>query len=92
MSFFSKLEYYNFLSLEINPTVEKFCEQPIKIEIIQENKKAFKKRIHKEDFELYDRCVLNALNMDIRYNNIWSYLQKITIKINSIWSYLQTIF
>ena len=36
--FYSNLEYYNFLSLEINPKIEKFCEQPVKIEIIQENK------------------------------------------------------
>lgn len=35
--FFSNLEYYNFLSLEINPDVEIFCEQPLKIEIIQNN-------------------------------------------------------
>ena len=26
--FYSNLEYYNFLSLEINPEVKKFCEQP----------------------------------------------------------------
>ncbi len=36
--FYSNLEYFNFLSLEISPIVEKFCEQPMKIEIIQENK------------------------------------------------------
>lgn len=36
--FFSDLEYYNFLSLEINPMVDTFCEQPAKIEIIEENK------------------------------------------------------
>lgn len=35
--FYSNLEYYNFLSLEINPKVEAFCEQPLKIEIIQDN-------------------------------------------------------
>ena len=35
--FFSNLEYYNFLSLEINPEVNSFCEQPLKIEIIQDN-------------------------------------------------------
>lgn len=35
--FFSNLEYYNFLSLEINPEVESFCEQPLKIEILQNN-------------------------------------------------------
>lgn len=26
--FYSNLEYYNFLSLEINPKVSSFCEQP----------------------------------------------------------------
>lgn len=36
--FYSNLEYYNFLSLEINPEVSTFCEQPLKIEILQENK------------------------------------------------------
>lgn len=36
--FYSNLEYYNFLSLEINPKVDKFCEQPLKIELLQENK------------------------------------------------------
>lgn len=36
--FFSNLEYYNFISLEINPEVETFCEQPLKIEVIQNNK------------------------------------------------------
>lgn len=35
--FFSNLEYYNFLSLEMNPEVESFCEQPLKIDVIQEN-------------------------------------------------------
>lgn len=35
--FYSNLEYYNFLSLEINPEVDTFCEQPLKIEIIQDN-------------------------------------------------------
>lgn len=33
---FSNLEYYNFLTLETNPQVETFCEQPLKIEIIQD--------------------------------------------------------
>lgn len=33
--FFSNLEYYNFLTLEVNPTVQTFCEQPLKIEIVQ---------------------------------------------------------
>ena len=36
--FFSKLEYMNFLSLELDPTVEKFCEQPLKIQITEDNK------------------------------------------------------
>lgn len=36
--FYSNLEYFNFLSLEINPMVERFCEQPLKIEILQENR------------------------------------------------------
>lgn len=36
--FFSNLEYYNFLSLEMNPEVECFCEQPLKIDIVLENK------------------------------------------------------
>lgn len=36
--FYSNLEYFNFLSLEINPNVKEFCEQPLKIEIVQENK------------------------------------------------------
>lgn len=36
--FYSNLEYFNFLSLEISPIVETFCEQPLKIEIIQDNK------------------------------------------------------
>ena len=36
--FYSNLEYFNFLSLEINPKVKKFCEQPLKIDLIQENK------------------------------------------------------
>lgn len=35
--FFSNLEYYNFLSLEMNPEVESFCEQPLKIDIVQDN-------------------------------------------------------
>lgn len=36
--FYSNLEYYNFLSLEIDPKVDKFCEQPLRIELLQENK------------------------------------------------------
>ena len=35
--FYSNLEYYNFLSLEINPKVSSFCEQPLKIKLLQEN-------------------------------------------------------
>ncbi len=38
VTLFSTLEYYNFLSLEMNSDVEKFCEQPLKIEIIQDGK------------------------------------------------------
>lgn len=34
---FSNLEYENFLTLEMNPDVEYFCEQPLEIEIIIEN-------------------------------------------------------
>lgn len=36
--FYSNLEYYNFLSLEINPNIDTFCEQPLKIQILQDNK------------------------------------------------------
>ena len=35
--FYSMLEYYNFLTLETSPTVERFCEQPLKIEIVMDN-------------------------------------------------------
>lgn len=35
--FYSNLEYYNFLTIEINPDVVRFCEQPLKIDIMQEN-------------------------------------------------------
>jgi len=35
---FSNLEYYNFLDLECDPNVIKFCEQPLKINFILENK------------------------------------------------------
>lgn len=31
---FSNFEYYNFLTLEVDPNVEIFCEQPYKIDII----------------------------------------------------------
>lgn len=34
---FSNLEYYNFLDLECDPNVVKFCEQPLKIDVILEN-------------------------------------------------------
>jgi len=30
---FSSLEYANFLTLEMNPAVKKFCEQTLEIEI-----------------------------------------------------------
>jgi hypothetical protein len=33
VNLFSKLEYFNFLTLETDPTVETFCEQPLEIEI-----------------------------------------------------------
>ena len=35
---YSNLEYYNFLTLEVNPNVEYFCEQPQEIAICLENK------------------------------------------------------
>ena len=35
---YSNLEYYNYLTLETNPLVKTFCEQPLKIEIIQDDK------------------------------------------------------
>ena len=35
--FFSTLEYYNYLTLETNPEVESFCEQPLKIEVVIDN-------------------------------------------------------
>lgn len=38
VNLFSKLEYYNFLALETDPTVAKLCEQPISIEIIEDGK------------------------------------------------------
>ena len=31
--FYSNLEYFNFLSLEIDPNVERFCEQPTKVPV-----------------------------------------------------------
>jgi len=33
-SFFSNLEYHNFLTLEMNPKVIQMCEQPLEIEIM----------------------------------------------------------
>lgn len=30
---FSQLEYHNFLTLEMNPLVEEFCEQPLEIKV-----------------------------------------------------------
>lgn len=33
---FSNLEYYNFLSLEMNPDVRSFCEQPLRVPITME--------------------------------------------------------
>ncbi len=35
---FSNLEYYNFLDLECDPNVVKFCEQPLQIDTILENR------------------------------------------------------
>ncbi len=35
---FSSLEYANFLTLEMNPSVIKFCEQPLEIQIMLEGK------------------------------------------------------
>ena len=34
---FSNLEYYNFLDLECDPNVVKFCEQPLQIDVILGN-------------------------------------------------------
>ena len=34
---FSNLEYDNFLSLEMNPSIECFCEQPLEIEVVIDN-------------------------------------------------------
>lgn len=39
MKFYSSLEYYNFLTLEMDPLVETFCEQPCEILIIVDGKK-----------------------------------------------------
>lgn len=38
VNLFSKLEYFNFLTLETDPTVETFCEQPLEIQIIEDGK------------------------------------------------------
>ena len=35
--FYSNLEYYNFLTLELDHEVTKFCEQPTEIQILQNN-------------------------------------------------------
>ena len=35
---YSNLEYYNFLTLEVDPNVEHFCEQPLEIAVLLENK------------------------------------------------------
>lgn len=35
--FYSDLEYFNFLSLEINPEVKRFCEQPFKAPVNLDN-------------------------------------------------------
>lgn len=36
---FSNLEYENFLSLELNPEIEYFCEQPLEVEIFLDGNK-----------------------------------------------------
>ena len=33
---FSKLEYFNFLTMDTDPSVEKLCEQPLKIEYLND--------------------------------------------------------
>lgn len=38
VNLFSKLEYFNFLTLETDPTVETFCEQPLEIQIVEDGK------------------------------------------------------
>lgn len=38
VTLYSNLEYYNFLTLEVDPNVEHFCEQPQEIVICLENK------------------------------------------------------
>ena len=38
VNLFSKLEYFNFLALETDPTVETFCEQPLEIQIVEDGK------------------------------------------------------
>lgn len=38
VNLFSKLEYFNFLALETDPTVEIFCEQPLEIQIVEDGK------------------------------------------------------
>ena len=39
VAFYSQLEYHNFLTLEFNPSVINFCEQPLKIEIDVDGKR-----------------------------------------------------
>lgn len=38
MKFYSSLEYYNFLTLEMNPSVVMFCEQPCEIRLFNDLK------------------------------------------------------
>lgn len=38
VNLFSRLEYYNFLTLETSPTVETICEQPCQIDLIEDGK------------------------------------------------------
>lgn len=38
VQFFSFLEYYNFLTLEMNPAVITFCEKPKQIEVLIDGK------------------------------------------------------
>ena len=46
---YSQLEYHNFLTLEMNPLVETFCEQPLEIKIIVNEK---------EESSIFDMWVL----------------------------------
>lgn len=38
MNFYSNLEYYNYLNLEANSNVKSYCEQPYKIDFVQDGK------------------------------------------------------